>query len=289
MFESSGQNVPEAPASPGAARELWGFIVVRLSFRAGLVGAGLAAALTLSACAAGPTVEPSASPAAASSADTAAVATVTVSCEEFNSVATLDEAYAAMGSVTGSTYADANDHSLLAGAQTACSMDMSRTLNDVMIELTDGQVVVAPSDDTTDDPDSSSSSTDPVAEACSFSSNEPYYTVEILADFPDVWKSDAPLPRTGGNAICHQIAPDTAQLDRYWVYFEDEQAGEAPALAWDAALTSAGYSKSCRGGDVSTALQARTAGCEYIGPTGQPAAIDFDKGFGWQLWFLPHN
>lgn len=263
--------------------------MVRLTFREGMVAAGAAAVLTLSACAASPTIESSTT--RPDTASAGAATTVTVSCEEFNAISTLDEAYVAMGSATGTTYTDAADHNLLQGAQNACSMDLSRTLNEVMLELTEGQVVAAASTAPTADSGTSSSGSGAgsVAEVCSFGSNEPYFTVEILSDFPDIWKSDAPLPDTGGNAVCHQLAPDTAQLDRYWVYFEDEQAGQAPATSWDAALTSAGYSKSCSGGDLATALQEYSVSCNYLSAGNQSASIDYDKGFGWQLWFLPHN
>lgn len=260
----------------------------RTSLLTAMAGTGL---LLLSACASSPVAESSTSPSPASSADTAAVATVTVSCEEFNALPTPDEAYAAMGSVTSSTYTDANDHSLLQGAQNACIVDSSRTLNDVMTELTDGQVVAAPSDDT--NTSSGGTATDPVAEACSFGSMESVYTVEFLSDFPDVWKRDAPLPQTGGHAVCHQTTPGTSQVDRYWVWFEDEQAGEASALAWGAALTGAGYTKKCDPlyDIVNARAEGRMGNCGYVASSGQSAMIEFNGSFGdgWMLWFLPQN
>ncbi|MFT4259493.1 hypothetical protein [Microbacterium sp.] len=244
--------------------------------------------LALSACASTPVAGSSTATAGAASA---AAATVTVTCEEFNASATLDAAYAAMGSVTGSTYTEANDHSLLAGAQNACSMDMSRTLNDVMIDLTGGQMAAAPSDDT--DTSSGSAGKDAVAEECSFGSMEPTYTVEILTDFPDVWKANAPLPATDGHAVCHQNTPDTSQVDRYWVWFEDEQAGEAAALAWETALTNAGYAKSCDPlyDIVNARAEARTGNCGYVSASGQSAMIELNGSFGdgWILWFFPQN
>lgn len=205
----------------------------------------------------------------------------------------MDEAYAAMGSVTGSMYTEANGHSLLQGAQNACGMDSSRSLNDVMTELTGGQVIAAPSDDATDERDGSSGSAgaNEVSEACGFGGNEPYYTVEILTNFPDVWKNDAPLPNVSGQPVCHQLAPDTAQVHRYWVYFEDEQAGEAPALAWDAALTTAGYAKSCAAAYniVNARADARMGNCGYVASSGLSATIEYKPDFGWTLMFFPVN
>jgi len=256
------------------------------------------AVLALVGCSATPAATPSSGstkPSAAASSGTAAASTVTVSCEEFNSAPSIDAAFEAINKATGGSYNDAADHSLLQGAQNACSMDMTRSLNDVMTELTGGQVVAAPSDEGTDNTGTSNGNTgaDAVVEACGFGTIDNVYTVEILADFPDVWKSDAPLPTTGGNAVCYQKIPNTAQVDHYWVRYADEQAGEAPALAWDAALTGAGYTKTCRTNvDIAHArAEGSTAICDYVNTARQVAMIEFNGSIasGWMLWFMPQS
>lgn len=69
---------------------------------------------------------------------------------------------------------------------------------------------------------------------------------EVLPDYPDFWKDNAPVPQVKVSGVCHQHIPESGVTDVWWVSIQDPAAGYEAALAWDAQLMAAGAERYCQ-------------------------------------------